>query len=853
MPDSVLARLGAVSEGDERSAREIAEEFASKSPRGVYAAIKKAWPGIKTKVVREGIVNAFLQGIHPDGLKIALMGLEDSDVELRKNSARRVVYTLGLPQSFTTEQVKAYVSARKNQTLAQARENRVTEIVRTLRSANPDDIPDLLDTADTLWRNQPLREAARKAGLFDAVRPHLVGDRVKPEDQQAILNSLRSFEVPESLLRDMLADTQAKSKAAQKIQSAALNFLANKRYRPAYVSLKEQLPREVLSPASGGYAFGIADDLAAFGEPELIPLMIGVIAADNNYESVYGVGYFGLGSLTGVPYDSTHDGEWWKLWWATHKNKLPESVRALPIPEFSRSPKYKAPLSREVHADRKRFRDVLIDRYLKELEQGRLSDAETLARLGGAAEIPTMIGLIASDNTYNSVYNIGYFGLGILTGVPYSPLHDGNWWKLWWEAHKGELPESVRTLPLPEFPRSRSFREPIPVELHSAPDKLREKLIADLRAVLAAHPEDPLSPGGNMASGLVDLKDPRAIPEVIEMMPEGDGKHSQTLYLLDYYILRELTGVSYVKNRGREWWGPWWQENKAAVEKRYPTGPPVPDYKTAAYRPSSRTEPVMVADCGYAPRVKPVKSDTTATVAVDEDPEDIADVPSVRQFAGGDKNKLYRLVGFDAKRTVPKEGYSLLLVLPGGDGSEQFRWFIRRIKKNALPKNMLVAQLVAPQWNEWQAKNLVWPTRKSPFAGMKFSTEEFIEATIADVKRQTRIDPKRVYTMAWSSSGPAVYTHLATKGSSVAGAFIAMSVFRPNEIPDPKRLAGKRVYLYHSPQDFIKIQQAQDAATFLKSHGTSVHLEQYEGGHGWRGDTFGAIQNAIDFLQSSAP
>jgi hypothetical protein len=43
--------------------------------------------------------------------------------------------------------------------------------------------------------------------------------------------------------------------------------------------------------------------------------MIAVIDADNTYDTVYGVGYFGLGRLIGVEYDKSHNGAWWRRWW----------------------------------------------------------------------------------------------------------------------------------------------------------------------------------------------------------------------------------------------------------------------------------------------------------------------------------------------------------------------------------------------------------------------------------------------------------------------------------------------------------------------------------------------------------
>ena len=58
-----------------------------------------------------------------------------------------------------------------------------------------------------------------------------------------------------------------------------------------------------------------AQALAEIGDPIVIPTMIAVIASDDTYDTVYGVGYFGLGKLTGVKYDEGHDGDWWRAWW----------------------------------------------------------------------------------------------------------------------------------------------------------------------------------------------------------------------------------------------------------------------------------------------------------------------------------------------------------------------------------------------------------------------------------------------------------------------------------------------------------------------------------------------------------
>ena len=49
---------------------------------------------------------------------------------------------------------------------------------------------------------------------------------------------------------------------------------------------------------------------------------------------MYGVGYFGLGKLTGVSYSEEHNGAWWLKWWHEHKAEYPEDVRTIDVPDF---------------------------------------------------------------------------------------------------------------------------------------------------------------------------------------------------------------------------------------------------------------------------------------------------------------------------------------------------------------------------------------------------------------------------------------------------------------------------------------------------------------------------------------
>ena len=99
--------------------------------------------------------------------------------------------------------------------------------------------------------------------------------------------------------------------------------------------LKESLSQKGLD--FRGIVWSSAGVLGEIGDPQPIPTMIAVIDADNTYDTVYGVGYFGLGRLTGVKYDESHDGPWWREWWTKNKERFPAEVQAMEIPHLAKS------------------------------------------------------------------------------------------------------------------------------------------------------------------------------------------------------------------------------------------------------------------------------------------------------------------------------------------------------------------------------------------------------------------------------------------------------------------------------------------------------------------------------------
>lgn len=236
-----------------------------------------------------------------------------------------------------------------------------------------------------------------------------------------------------------------------------------------------------------------------------------------------------------------------------------------------------------------------------------------------------------------------------------------------------------------------------------------------------------------------------------------------------------------------------------------------------------------------------------------EVPADIADVPIQDLTIEGEPKQRYFLIGLPENHPVPDDGYKLLLVMPGGDGSAEFSPFVKRIYKNAIGEGWLVAQLVAPMWDNKQANLVVWPTSVLPYKNAKFTTEEFLASVIKDIQARTTINDRHEYLFTWSSGGPAAYAATLHTDSPFDGAFIAMSV-SPLQKLDLKKAEGKRFYLLQSPDDQItKYRFAEAAEKALTNAKAKVKLESYEGGHGWRGPIYPMISEGVSWISSEEP
>jgi predicted esterase len=82
--------------------------------------------------------------------------------------------------------------------------------------------------------------------------------------------------------------------------------------------------------------------------------------------------------------------------------------------------------------------------------------------------------------------------------------------------------------------------------------------------------------------------------------------------------------------------------------------------------------------------------------------------------------------------------------------------------------------------------------------------------------------------------------------------FVAMSVFKPKQLPPLEQAKGHAFYLYHSPTDEVcPFSMAKDAFKQLEKNGAKVYLHEYEGGHGWEGDYSVDVRGGIEWLEKN--
>jgi hypothetical protein len=194
---------------------------------------------------------------------------------------------------------------------------------------------DLLGRCWSTFRDVP---AAREAALELGFPERLFGWAHGADAQRAVkaLRVVGHLRLGEELLRQSILPLLEPGRL-EEVRTAAAAALEGEQNGWAVDALLGALTSAVAEKSGGrGFIWACAGSLGRIGEKKVIPHLVALIELDGTYDTVYGVGYFGLWRLTGVSYDESHDGVFWRSWWEENRGRFGGNVAELEIPALGR-------------------------------------------------------------------------------------------------------------------------------------------------------------------------------------------------------------------------------------------------------------------------------------------------------------------------------------------------------------------------------------------------------------------------------------------------------------------------------------------------------------------------------------
>jgi RNA polymerase sigma-70 factor (ECF subfamily) len=348
-------KLAALNDANWRVAFRTGEELAGLPPDEGFAILKANWGKIGNASARQQILKAWdfhrpdppRGRFHPRIMDALDLGMRDPSPEVQ-NWAMGYLGEIAL-EDFSEDfaSYDAWYRANANLPISEvvARSGRrlAADAARAVKSEARKRANWLAMHAGALKEIPEARPAALDAGLLRTLARWASGAEAgsSGEDIQLASQALRVIEYlqpGEAELRRVVVPLLARDKPPG-IRNAAISALDGKENAWATDLVLDVLKRslEEMGPSNRLVLRGAAGTLATHGDPRVIPTMIGLIDADNTEETVYGIGHFGLSGLTGVEFDVSHNGAWWRRWWEKNRQRFPEAVRSLEIPAIPKS------------------------------------------------------------------------------------------------------------------------------------------------------------------------------------------------------------------------------------------------------------------------------------------------------------------------------------------------------------------------------------------------------------------------------------------------------------------------------------------------------------------------------------
>jgi RNA polymerase sigma-70 factor (ECF subfamily) len=340
--DDWKRKLAGLNEADWRTAFAIGQELAALPADEGFTILRLNWGKITKFEARQQILKAWRFALHPRLVDVLNLGMRDpspnvqgwatgylNDVAFRDFSEDFQAYDEWYRASHDKPLVEVVTRSARRFAAEAARSGGADAEKRALW---------LVRHENVLRALPEVRRALLDAGLLPTLGRWAWGatnqsPRAEIERVAHAVSTIGRLNPGEAELRRVVVPLLARENPLE-VRAAAIGALEGRQNAWAIDLLLDVL-KESLKEEDGSFKTivgAVAGTLASFDDPRVIPTMIAVIEADNTYDTVYGVGYFGLGRLTGVEYDESHDGAWWQRWWEKNKERYPEFARALEIP-----------------------------------------------------------------------------------------------------------------------------------------------------------------------------------------------------------------------------------------------------------------------------------------------------------------------------------------------------------------------------------------------------------------------------------------------------------------------------------------------------------------------------------------
>jgi RNA polymerase sigma factor (sigma-70 family) len=324
------SRLMALNTNDWRTAFALGQKLAELPPDESLAVLRQNWSSVTNTSARQQLLKAFDFANHQHFPAVLELAYLDPSHEVQ-NWAITYLRQVAL-QDFSSNYNAgaAWLAARRDQPLSVVFADSVAQAAQDLRGTDTSQIETrlrLFKEAHALFRTFP--DATRAAGLNEALGYLASGGDTTAE---LALETVASMSVDDDWARQV-ALPQLQSTNSWNIRASAADILGAPGREWALQPLLDTLTAGVYSEDRQRLS-SFAQSVSAIGSARAIPPMVALIDADNSYDTVYGIGYFGLSKITGVSYDEKHNGSWWRQWWAENKQRFPADVQAMEPPQL---------------------------------------------------------------------------------------------------------------------------------------------------------------------------------------------------------------------------------------------------------------------------------------------------------------------------------------------------------------------------------------------------------------------------------------------------------------------------------------------------------------------------------------